>query len=70
MAGLAGHENMSKRKPTQKQYAQMTREERIVARTKPACGTYPGANRARTFVDRKHKANKSACRGKVQHDQG
>lgn len=59
---------MSKRKPTHRQYAQMTREERILARPKAAIGTYPGANRARTFVDRKHKANKSACRGMVRHD--
>lgn len=51
-----------------KQYAQMSRTERLLARPKAACGTYPGANRARTFVDRKHKANKNACRGKVQHD--
>ena len=59
---------MSKRKPTMKQYAQMTREERIVARPKAAIGTFPGMNRARTFVDRKRKANKNACRGKVRHD--
>ena len=59
---------MSKRKPTAKQYAQMTREERIVARAKPAIGTYPGQNRSRKFVDRKRKANKLACRGRVSHD--
>jgi len=58
---------MSKRKPTMKQYAQMSRTERLLARAKPACGTYPGQNRARTFADRKHKANKNACRGKVQY---
>ena len=58
---------MSRRKPTMKQYAQMTREERLVARPKAACGTYPGQNRARTFVDRKRKANKNACRGKVNY---
>jgi hypothetical protein len=57
---------MAKRKPTVNQYAQMTREERIVARPKAAIGTYPGQNRARRFVDRKRKANKQACRGKVQ----
>jgi hypothetical protein len=45
----------------------MTHNERIVARHKPACGTFPGMGRARTFVDRKHKANKNACRGKVQY---
>jgi hypothetical protein len=59
---------MSKRKPTMKQFAQMTRLERIVARSKPAIGTYPGQNRARKFVDRKRKANKNACRGRVSHD--
>ena len=59
---------MSNKKPTVNQYARMTREERILARAKPACGTFPGMNRARTFVDRKHKANKNACRGKVSHD--
>jgi hypothetical protein len=58
---------MARRKPTQKQRAQMTHNERIVARHKPACGTFPGMGRARTFVDRKHKANKNACRGKVQY---
>lgn len=61
-------QDMSKRKPTRKQYAQMTREERILARPKAAIGTYPGANRARTFADRKHKANKNACRGRVRQD--
>lgn len=44
-----------------------TREERILAAlSKVACGTYPGQNRARKFVDRKRRANKSACRGKYQ----
>ncbi len=42
----------------------ITREEKILARVRVACGTYPGQNRARTFVDRKKKANKNACRGK------
>lgn len=42
-----------------------TREEKILARPKPAIGTYPGQNRARYFVDRKKKANKGKCRGKV-----
>lgn len=32
-----------------------------------APGTYPGQNRARTFVDRRKKANKGACRGRVSH---
>lgn len=59
---------MSKKKPTVRQYAQMTREERILARPKVATGTYPGQNRARTFVDRKRKANKLACRGRVGHE--
>jgi hypothetical protein len=40
-----------------------TREEKILARPKPAIGTYPGQNRSRKFVDRKKKANKNACRG-------
>ncbi len=42
-----------------------TRTEKILARPKVACGTYPGQNRARRFVDRKKAANKSACRGKA-----
>ena len=42
-----------------------TRAERILARPKVATGTYPGQNRARVFVDRKKKANKNKCRGKV-----
>jgi len=46
----------------------ITRVERILAAAKAPCGTYPGANRSRKFVDRKHKANKQACRGKVSHD--
>jgi hypothetical protein len=45
-----------------------TKAERILARPKPAIGTFPGMNRARTFADRKRKANKSACRGRVSHD--
>lgn len=43
-----------------------TKAERVLARPKVACGTYPGQNRARKFVDRKRRANKSACRGKYQ----
>lgn len=58
---------MARKKHTAKQFAQMTRIERIVARPKPAIGTYPGQNRARTFVDRKKKANRNACRGKVDY---
>lgn len=46
----------------------MTREERILARTKVAIGTYPGQNRARTFRDRRKEANRKACRGRVAHD--
>ena len=42
--------------------------QQIQARGKAACGTYPGQNRARTFADKKHKANKYACRG--NYDQG
>lgn len=42
-----------------------TREEKILARPKAACGVFPGMNRSRKFVDRKKKANKNACRGKV-----
>lgn len=38
----------------------------IVRPGKVACGTYPGQNRSRKFVDRKKQANKRACRGKVQ----
>jgi hypothetical protein len=68
MASLNRHGLMSRKKPTQKQRAQMTREEKIVARHKPACGTFPGMGRARTFKDRKHHANKNACRGKVRRD--
>lgn len=41
-----------------------TRREMILATVHSKVGTYPGANRARTFVDKRHKANKSACRGK------
>lgn len=55
-----------KKKPSVRQYAQMTREEKILARPKAAIGTYPGQNRSRKFVDRKRKANKNACRGRVQ----
>lgn len=32
-----------------------------------APGTYPGQNRARTFVDRKKKADKNKCRGRVKY---
>ena len=48
----------------------LTAEEKILRRVKSvgAIGTYPGQNRARTFVDRKHRANKYACRGRVSHD--
>lgn len=42
-----------------------TRAEKILARPKPAIGTFPGMNRSRKFADRKHRANKNACRGKV-----
>jgi hypothetical protein len=44
-----------------------TRAERILARPKPAIGTYPGQNRARTFIDRKKEAKRKACRLKVNH---
>lgn len=44
----------------------LSREERILLRTKVAVGTYPGQNRARTFTDRKKAANKKACRGRVR----
>jgi len=40
-----------------------TKAEKILARPRFACGTYPGQNRSRTFVDRKKQANKQACRG-------
>jgi len=59
---------MARKKYTAKQYAQLTKNERIMARPKAAVGTFPGMNRARTFVDRKRKANKNACRGRVSHD--
>jgi hypothetical protein len=39
-----------------------TKAEKVLARPKFACGTYPGQNRSRKFVDRKKKANKNACR--------
>lgn len=42
-----------------------TKAERVLARPKVACGTYPGQNRSRKFVDRKKRANKNACRGKA-----
>jgi hypothetical protein len=46
----------------------LTAEEKILRRVKqPAIGTFPGMGRARTFVDRKHRANKYACRGRVRH---
>jgi hypothetical protein len=35
-----------------------------VSRHRVAVGTFPGMNRARTFIDRKKAANKKACRGK------
>jgi len=44
-----------------------TREEKILARPKVACGTYPGQNRARWFADRKKKANKGKCRERVSY---
>jgi len=44
----------------------ISRVEVILAKAKAPCGTYPGANRSRKFVDRKRKANKNACRGKVK----
>ena len=47
--------------------ATISKLEVIQARTKAPCGTYPGANRSRKFVDRKRKANKNACRGKVAY---
>ena len=43
----------------------LTRTEKILQRLKVPCGTFPGMNRARTFADRKKKANRNACRGKV-----
>ena len=47
----------------------LTAEEKILRRVKqPAIGTFPGMGRARTFVDRKHRANKYACRGRIRHD--
>ena len=48
-----------------KKIPKLTREEKIIARMKAHCGTYPGQNRARKFVDRKKRANKNACREKV-----
>ncbi len=39
-----------------------TREDKILARPTVAVGTYAGRNRFRKFVDRKRRANKSACR--------
>ena len=47
--------------------ATISRIERILAAAKVACGTYPGANRARTFADRKKEARRKACRGKVAY---
>jgi hypothetical protein len=45
----------------------LTAVEKILQRVRqPAIGTFPGMGRARTFADRKHKANKNACRGKVR----
>ena len=58
---------MSNKKYTAKQYAQLTKEERILARSKPACGTFPGMGRARRFKDRKKEARRKACRGRVNH---
>jgi hypothetical protein len=45
-----------------------TKLELIKLQSKAPCGTYPGQNRSRKFVDRKRKANKNACRGRVSHD--
>lgn len=45
----------------------ITKLESIKMRTKFACGTYPGANRARKFKDRKKEARRKACRGKVDY---
>jgi len=39
-----------------------TKAEKVLARPKVACGTYPGQNRARRFKDRKKEANRKACR--------
>jgi len=41
----------------------ITRLDRIRIQAKVPCGTYPGANRARKFVDRKKEARRKACRG-------
>jgi len=43
----------------------ITKLEQIQAKNVP-CGMFPGMNRSRKFVDRKHKANKNACRGRVE----
>ena len=42
----------------------ITREQRILIMTKAPCGTYPGQNRSRKFVNRKKQENKRVCRGK------
>ena len=47
--------------------ATISRVERIIASTKVACGTFPGANRSRKFKNRKKHASKTACRGKVNY---
>jgi hypothetical protein len=48
----------------------LTAAEKIIRRVKSvgAIGTFPGMGRARTFKDRKHHANKYACRGRASHD--
>jgi len=52
-----------------KKIPKLTPEQKILQRVKqPAIGTFPGMNRARTFADRKHLANKYACRERVSHD--
>ena len=48
-----------KHKPNKKHAA-------ILARPKPAIGTYPGQNRSRKFRDRKRHANRTACRGRYR----
>ena len=49
--------------------ATITRLERIIAASKVPCGTYPGANRARVFKDRKKEANRR-CRREARRALG